>query len=77
MPHVTLDQQIREVKRELGYRARVYPNLVSRGKLTQVAADDNVRRMEAVLATLEEVARQRNPGLSLNGGGAAERKQSL
>lgn len=76
MPHIPLDQQIREVKRELGYRARVYPNLVSRGKLTQVAADGNVARMEAVLATLEEVARQRNPVLPLNGG-AVERKQSL
>lgn len=53
---VTIAEQIDEVKRELQQRQRVYPRLIGAGKMTQVAADRNVRRMEAVLATLERIA---------------------
>ena len=53
---ITLDDQIAEVKRELYFRGRVYPGLVSRGKMTQAEADKHTARMRAVLATLETQA---------------------
>jgi len=44
-----------EVDRELKQRADVYPRWVARGKLQQSIADYQVRRLEAVKATLEWV----------------------
>lgn len=53
MSKISLNQQIEEVERELAMRARVYPGLVSRSKLSQSIADYHVARMRAVKATLE------------------------
>ena len=50
-----LKDQIAEIKRELHFRARVYPGLVSRGKMTQPDADKHTQRMQDVLATLENL----------------------
>lgn len=57
----TLDDQIAEVKPEIAMRKRVYPRWVSDGKLTQAKMDRQIANMEAVLVTLESVAR-RYPG---------------
>ena len=50
---VSLAEQIGEVKSELEMRGRVYPRLISAGKLTQRRADYQMERMRAVLRTLE------------------------
>lgn len=48
----TIAEQIACVERELGMRGRVYPRWVANGKLNKAAADLEIRRMEAVKATL-------------------------
>lgn len=53
---VSTDDQVECVRRELGYRRRVYPRRIAAGKMTQALADREIARMEAVLATLERVA---------------------
>lgn len=60
---LSLDQQIACVKRELGFRARVYPRFVFAGKLTQAKADFEIACMKEVLATLERLQAERAPGL--------------
>jgi hypothetical protein len=61
----SLDQQIAAVKRELGFRARVYPRFVSGGKMTQAKADFEIAAMKDVLATLEGLLKQERPTLDL------------
>lgn len=53
--------QVQCVKRELGFRIRVYARRVSEGKMAQGKADYEIACMKAVLATLEEIERQSNP----------------
>lgn len=53
---MTLEEQIRSVKRELALRARVYPSLIQKGKLTAETAEHEVAAMRAVLRTLEGFA---------------------
>ena len=53
----TLDDQIRCIKRELALRRRVYPRLLQQGTLTQDQAAHEIRTMDAVLATLQALAR--------------------
>lgn len=48
-----LAEQITCVRRELNLRRRVYPRWVAQKRMTQKDADDEITRMEAVLATLE------------------------
>jgi hypothetical protein len=55
---ISLDDQIKELQRELALRDRVYPHLVANGKLRQPVADRNVARMRAAMATLRDL-RQR------------------
>ncbi len=52
---VSLDHQMKCVMRELGYRRQVYPRLVTAKKMTGAAAAKEICRMEAVLATLNEL----------------------
>jgi hypothetical protein len=52
---VSLDDQIRAVRREIGFRERVYPGWVVRGRMTQVAADRHLLEMRAVELTLSEL----------------------
>lgn len=63
MTTVALADQIACVRRELAMRQRVYPRWVSAGKMTQADSDREITAMIAVLATLQEVQRQREPGL--------------
>lgn len=48
----TSADMIAEVERELNLRARVYPRWIESGRLKQSTADEQVRRLEAVLAAL-------------------------
>jgi hypothetical protein len=50
---VTIAEQVACVVRELAMRNRVYKRWVIQGKLTQSAADLEIIRMDAVLATLK------------------------
>jgi hypothetical protein len=53
---IPLADQIACVDRELGYRRRVYPSWVARGRMTQRSADLEIERMEAVRETLIALA---------------------
>jgi len=53
---ITIGEQIACVKREIGLRRRLYPRFVKGGRFTQEFADDEIANMEAVLATLKNVA---------------------
>lgn len=50
---ISIEQQIACVRREIGYRERVYARRISDGKMTQKLADRELAAMRAVLATLE------------------------
>ena len=49
---MTLDEQIRCVKREIDYRKRLYPVWVQNGKMTQNDANYQIECMECVLNSL-------------------------
>ena len=57
---VPLEEQIACVKRELSFRARIYPRWVADKKLLQATADHEMARMQAVLATLERLCDEEN-----------------
>lgn len=50
---ITLKEQILDVKREIGFRERLYPRWVEAGKMKMHDAEYRLRAMRAVLATLE------------------------
>ena len=50
---ITLDEQIREIGRELGLRRGVYPRLVSQGKMKQEEATRHLEVIEAVYENLK------------------------
>lgn len=52
---VSIDDQIKEVARELEMRKRVFPRLIVRKKMTFVEAKEHMDAMGAVLRTLENV----------------------
>ena len=56
MQHVTLDDQISCVRRELAMRQHVYARQVSSGKMSQQESDREMAKMEGVLETLMSVA---------------------
>lgn len=49
---ITIEEQIKEVNREIGMRHSVYARRVEAGKMTQAEADRKIGVMEAVLDTL-------------------------
>jgi hypothetical protein len=49
----TIDDQIAELRRELGFRPRVYGRWVADGRMTQAQCDERIGRMRAALATIE------------------------
>lgn len=53
---VSLEDQVRCVRREIALRQRVYGRMVAAGKLKQADADRGIAQMTAVLATLTRVA---------------------
>jgi hypothetical protein len=48
----TTPELIREIRRELKQRERVYPRLVAQHTLSQQLADEQIAKMQAVLAIL-------------------------
>lgn len=60
---VPLERQIACVKRELAMRGRAYPRWIAAGRMTQAKADQEVREMEAVLATVQAAAAAAKPDL--------------
>lgn len=56
-PSYPYDVQLREVQRELAYRARVYPRWIGQGKMTQRDADSKNDIMKAVADTLRALAK--------------------
>jgi sirohydrochlorin ferrochelatase len=54
-PDPSLPAQLAELKRERKMRARVYPHLVSSGKLTQKAADYQNQCLDAAIRTIERL----------------------
>ena len=61
---ISLNEQIDEIKRELKQRERVYPRLVTNGKLRQSIADYQTQRLRAALETLEYL-RSHEPSLGV------------
>jgi hypothetical protein len=55
MSAISLDDQVKEVKREIAMRKRVYPRWVAQGKMDKALADKKLAIMEAALATLEDL----------------------
>ena len=49
---MTLEEQIKIVKREIEYRKRLYPVWVEKGKMTQLEANYQIDGMECVLNSL-------------------------
>jgi cytochrome c556 len=66
MPY-SIDEQIAAVKREIALRKQVYKRQVESGRLSEGKADYEIGAMEAVLATLEEVARRKPEEFALKG----------
>lgn len=54
--------QLEELRRELGMRNRVYPHLVSTGKLKSSDADYRNRGLVGAIATLEKIAAAQGRG---------------
>ena len=52
---MTIDEQIKEVKREIGMRKVMYPKWVQSDKLRPEKAEHGIAAMEAVLETLTAV----------------------
>lgn len=52
---MTLDEQIKIVKREIDFRKRYYPVWVEKGKMTQVEANYQIEGMEYVLNSIVEL----------------------
>lgn len=57
LPPVPLADQILSVKREIAMRKGVYPKWVDSGRMKLDMANEEIRRMEAVLTTLEGLVR--------------------
>ena len=52
---VTITEQIKVVRCEIGKRKTFYPKLVAEGKMTQQGANYQIEAMEYVLNTLQAV----------------------
>ena len=63
--NITVDDKIRETKRELAQRAHVYPRMIARNALTQARADNQIAVLRAILADYERQKAEREPGLKL------------
>jgi hypothetical protein len=54
----TLAEQIAEVKREIGFRERVYAHSVQNRRISQYEADRRIEIMKAVLDTLQSIKQE-------------------
>lgn len=62
-------EKIEEVRRELGYREKVYGRLVAERKMTRATADRRILVMQAVLADLYHLLERENQAAQVNGTG--------
>lgn len=62
---ITIDEQISEVKREIAMRQKVYPKWIEAGSMQKPKADFQILVMEAVLITLQTIAREKAPQAGL------------
>jgi hypothetical protein len=60
---VSLDAQIRSVKREVLMRQNVFPRWVALGRMKQADAERELRAMQAVVTTLERLEAEQRPSL--------------
>lgn len=56
MTRIPIEDQVKAIEREIGYRARVYPRLVQSGRMTANDARKQTLTMQAVLETLQGIA---------------------
>ena len=61
----SIDEQIKEVERELHQRSRVYARLVQDAKMSPQQAEYRTRVMTDVLITLQRLRNEARPGLPL------------
>lgn len=57
MEPITIDQQIKEVEREVEMRRSVYERMVASHKMTAVNAGRKIATMKAVIQSLEDYKR--------------------
>jgi hypothetical protein len=57
MTAIPLTEQLRCVRREIGFRERVYARRVSEGRMTKAQADHELACMRAVEETIAELAK--------------------
>ena len=57
MPTIPYEVQLREVRREIAMRRRVYAGQVENRRMTQAEADHKIAVMEAVAETLVPLAK--------------------
>lgn len=53
-PNVSIDEMIKEARREVKMRHSVYPRWIDKGHITPKAANEQIRRMTAILEFLEK-----------------------
>ena len=58
----SLDDQLAEVRREIGFRERLYPGWIRDGRMSQLKADVQLRDMRAVAKTIERLRNPKPPG---------------
>jgi hypothetical protein len=51
----TIDQEIKELKREIGMRYAVYPGQVRAGKMKQVEMDERIGLLESIIERLKKL----------------------
>jgi len=62
---ITIDEQIAEVKREIAMRNKVYPRWIEAGSMQKPKADFQILAMEAVLISLQDLAKKTAPQAGL------------
>lgn len=62
---ITTRDKIQAIKRELGFRKKVYPNLVLAKKMTQTQADRQVAIFEEILKDYEDLQQRENKQMKL------------
>ncbi len=58
---ITINEQINEVKREISMRRGVYPKWIEAGSLQKTKGDFQIPVMEAVLISLQDLAKKTKP----------------
>ncbi len=62
---ITIDEQIAEVKCEIAMRNKVYPKWIESGSLSKQKADFQILAMEAVLISMQSIAKEKAPQAGL------------